>query len=46
MDMFALRLNYKVKDYVAWRPDPGAAFIDAFCVNWEPYFFYVFLLLV
>ena len=43
MDMFASRLNHKVKDYVAWRPDPGAAFIDAFCVNWEPYFFYAFL---
>ena len=42
MDMFAPRLNYKVKDYVAWQPDPGAAFIDAFCVNWEPYFFYAF----
>ena len=42
MDMFASRLNHKVKDYVAWRPDPGAAFIDAFCVNWEPYFFYAF----
>ena len=42
MDMFTLRPNYKVKDYVAWRPDPGATFIDAFCVNWEPYFFYAF----
>jgi hypothetical protein len=31
-----------VKDYVAWRPDPGAKFTDAFCVNWEPYFFYGF----
>ena len=40
IDMFASRLNYKVKDYVAWRPDPGAKFTDAFCVNWEPYFFY------
>ena len=40
--MFASRLNYKVKDYVAWRPDPGAKFTDAFCVNWEPYFFYGF----
>ena len=37
MDMFASRLNYKVKDYVAWRPDPRATFIDALCVNWEPY---------
>ena len=33
MDMFASRLNYKVKDYVAGQPDPGPAFIDAFCVN-------------
>ncbi|KAK2562700.1 hypothetical protein P5673_014406 [Acropora cervicornis] len=42
MDMFASRLNYKVTDYVAWRPEPVAAFIEAFCVNWEPYFFYAF----
>ena len=42
IDMFASRLKYKVKDYVAWRPDPGAKFTDAFCFNWEPYFFYAF----
>ena len=42
MDMIASRLNYKVTDYVAWRPEPVAAFIEAFCVNWEPYFFYAF----
>ena len=42
MDMFASRLKYKVTDYMAWRPEPGAAFIEAFCFNWELYFFYAF----
>ena len=42
MDMFASRLNYKGTDYMAWRPEPGAAFIEAFCFNWELYFFYAF----
>ena len=42
IDMFASRLNYNVKAYVACWPDPGAKFTDAFCFNWEPYFFYAF----
>ena len=42
IDTFASRLNYKVKDYVAWRRDPEAKFTNAFCFNWEPYFFYAF----
>ena len=27
---------------MAWRPEPGAAFIEACCFNWELYFFYAF----
>ena len=42
IDMFASRLNYKVDAYASWRPDPGAKFTDAFCFNWESYFFYAF----
>ena len=30
IDLFASRFNNKVKVCVAWKPDPGAKFIDAF----------------
>ena len=35
--MFASRLNYKVSQYVAWKPDPGAIAIDAFTLDWSRY---------
>ena len=31
-DLFASRLNHKVPFYSAWKPDPGARFIDAFSI--------------
>lgn len=37
IDMFASRLNYKVYQYVAWKPDPGAIAIDAFTLDWSRY---------
>ena len=37
IDMFASRLNYKVSQYVAWKPDPGAIAIDAFTLDWSRY---------
>lgn len=42
IDLFASRLNFKVAQYVSWRPDPGAKFINAFLMNWETYYFYAF----
>ena len=42
IDLFASRLNFKVPRYVSWRPDPGAQFINAFLMNWKPYYFYAF----
>ena len=41
-DLFASRLNFKVPQYVSWRPDPGAQFINAFLMNWKPHYFYAF----
>ena len=35
IDLFASRLNYKVKRYCAWEPDPRAVYIDSFMYNWE-----------
>ena len=37
IDMIASRLNYKVSQYVAWKPDPGAITIDAFTLDWPRY---------
>ena len=37
VDMFASRLNYKVRNYVAWKPDPSASAIDAFTIGWANY---------
>ena len=42
IDLFASRLNRQVPCYVSWRPDPGAAYTDAFSVEWSKYFFYAF----
>ena len=40
--LFASRLNFKVPQYVSWRPDPGAQFINAFLMDWKPHYFYAF----
>lgn len=37
IDMFASTLNYKVSQYVAWKPDPGAIATDAFTLDWTRY---------
>ena len=37
VDMFASRLNHKTPHYIAWKPDPGAAAIDAFTIDWSNY---------
>ena len=42
IDLFASRLNHQVPCYVSWKPDPGAAFIDAFSVTWDKHLFYAF----
>ena len=42
IDLFSSRLNYKVKPFVAYQPDPEAFAIDAFSLSWESYILYVF----
>lgn len=42
MDLFASRLNYKLKPYIAYQPDPEAYAVNAFCVPWHEYIFYAF----
>ena len=33
VDLFASRLNYQLKPFVSWRPDPEAIAIDAFSLD-------------
>ena len=42
IDLSSSRLNYKVKPFVAYQPDPEAFAIDAFSLSWESYILYVF----
>lgn len=42
IDLFATRINAKCDKYISWRRDPYAFNIDAFTVDWHPFFFYAF----
>ncbi len=42
IDLFASRLTYQVRLYVAWRPDPGVCYIDAFTISWKHQLNYMF----
>jgi hypothetical protein len=42
IDLFASWLNYQVKPYVAYTPDPEAYAIDVFHLSWRMYKFYAF----
>ncbi len=42
IDLFASRLNFKVSNYVSWKPDPGAKWTDVFSMHWGSYYFYAF----
>ena len=42
IDLFASRLNYQLKPFVSYRPDPEAYAINAFQLSWQHIFFYAF----
>ena len=42
VDLFTSRLNYQLKPFVSWRPDPEAMAIDAFSLDWREKIFYAF----
>lgn len=42
IDLFASRINKKCDRYVSWQKDPDAFTINAFTLDWSPYFFYAF----
>lgn len=42
IDLFASRLNYKMKLFIAYQPDPEAGAINAFTISWKPHLVYAF----
>jgi len=42
IDLSASRLNYGLKPYVSYKPDPGTVAVDAFTVQWSQYVFILF----
>ena len=40
IDLFATQINRQFSDYVAYRPDPEATFMDAFTIDWPGLKFY------
>jgi hypothetical protein len=42
IDLFASRLNFRIKPFVSYKPDPEALAIDAFHMSWKPYLAYCF----
>ena len=45
IDLFATNINTQFGKYAAFRPDPGAIYIDAFSIDWSGLKFYVFPLI-
>ena len=42
IDLFASRLNKQLDKFVSWQPDPNAIAINAFSLNWNKYYSYIF----
>ena len=45
IDLFATNINAQLGKYAAFRPDPGAMYIDAFSIEWFDLKFYAFPLI-
>ena len=46
IDLFASRLNFRLRPFVSWKPDPQAFAIDAFSISWTSKIFMLFPLLL
>ena len=42
IDLFASRINYQLKPYVSFHPDPGAIAVNAFHMSWKQFQAYIF----
>ena len=39
IDLFASRINYQIKPFISYEPDPEAFAVNAFLLNWNRCFF-------
>ncbi|KAK4301626.1 hypothetical protein Pmani_026230 [Petrolisthes manimaculis] len=37
IDLFASRLNKRIKQFYSWKPDPETEHFDAFTINWAQF---------
>ena len=42
MDLFASKINHKLRKYISYLPDVQASAIDAFSLQWTNDLFYIF----
>ena len=42
IDLFASRINYQLKPFISYHPDPEAHAVNAFHLSWRNYKFYAF----
>ena len=42
IDLFASRLNYQIKSFASFRPDPESFAVNAFLIPWRDHFFLCF----
>ena len=42
IDLFASRISRQLKSYVSWHPEPEAMAVNAFSLNWNNNYFYMF----
>lgn len=42
IDLFASRMNFQLKPFVSWMPDPEAFAVDAFTISWRRWLIYAF----
>lgn len=42
IDMFASRLNNQIEEYVSWKRDPDALWVNAFSKSWTNIYFFAF----
>ena len=42
IDLFVSRLNYQIKPFVSYRPDPEYYAVNAFLIPWKNFLFYAF----
>ena len=42
IDLFATRINKQIEQFISWKPDPDALFVDALLYDWSNIYGYAF----